>query len=267
MAIIRRAAATAALVLAMLGMLACLAGAVGAWAVKTRAQGAATAIFAASDGALDFIGTRLGRVKARLDASRPRVMTLAGWAQRLQTLELEPDLTAAMEALREHLDTVASELKAAEGALDPIEAVARGVESAATAFAGTSIRAADVAAFAGDLATAASRLDALRVSLLQARERRLLARELGAACLTEAADLDTRLAKLSGSIDEVGARVTTARTSSAAAGIRVHRWITLGTLGLMAALLWFGMSQVCVLRHVSSLPSTNNVLTMDPPRS
>ena len=261
MTIIRRAAAAAGLGLAILGLLACLGGAVGTWAVKTRVQGASAAVFTAADDALEFIGARLVRVKARLDASRPRVSAVAALAERLQTIEVEPDVKAVAESVRGPLDSVASELQAAEGGLDSIEAVARGVQSAAAAIAAASgdpgaaekglkgVRAATVAELAGDLAQAINRLEALRAKLLEMRENRLLLREFAVACLAEAADLDTRLANLAGEIDDFRRRVSDARASSADTGRRVHAWIGLGALVLMAALLWLGASQVCMLQR------------------
>ena len=252
MTIIRRLAASVGIALAIVGLLACLGGVAGTWAVKVRAQTAAASVFTAADGAFEFIGTRLARVTARLEAIRPRVQGLAGLAQRLQSIELEGDVKAAIESLREHLDAGAAELKASEGALDPIEAVARGVQSAAAAFAASSVRASDVAEFAGEVATAASRLDALRAKLLEVRERRLLAREFAAMCLAEAADLDTRLLNLTGRIGALGARISTARASYADTGRRVHTWIALGALVVAGALLWFAASQVCVLQRVAT---------------
>ena len=259
MTIIRRAAAAAGLVLAILGLLACLGGAVGTWAVKARVQGASAAVFTAADDALEFIGARLVRVNARLDASRPRVNAVAALAGRLQTIEVEPDVQAVADSLRGQLDSVASELKAAEGGLDSIEAMARGLQSAAAAIAAASgdpgaaeaglkgVRAAVVAEFAGDLAQAVSRLEALRAKLLEMRENRLLLREFAVACLTEAADLDTRLANLAGKVDDFRRRVSDARASSAETGRRVHAWIGLGALVLIVALVWLGASQVCML--------------------
>jgi hypothetical protein len=111
------------------------------------------------------------------------------------------------------------------------------------------LRAATVAEFAGDLATGISRLEALRAKLLEIRENRLLAREVAVACLAEVADLDTRLANLTKRMDDFGVRVSDARTASADRGRRVQRWITLGALVLIAALLWFGASQVCILQR------------------
>ena len=210
-------------------------------------------VFQAADGAFEFIGTRLARVSARLDAIRPRVQGLSGWAKRLQAAERDAELQRAIESVREHLDAAAAELKASEGALDPIEAVARGVESAATAFAPSSVRASEVAAFAGEVATAASRLDALRAKLLEVRERRLLAREFAVMCLAEATDLDTRLTNVSNRIGELGGRVSTTRASYANTGRRVHTWIAFGALGLAGALLWFAASQVCMLRLLRGL--------------
>jgi hypothetical protein len=247
--------------LAVLGLAACLAGAAGTWAVKTRAQATAAAVFTAADDALEFIATRLVRVKERLDSIRPRVNGLAALAERLQSIDLGPDLKAVADSLRERLDSVAGELKDAEGRLDPIAAMARGVQAAAASIAGSSsdsgtaekgvsgLRAATVAEFAGDLATGISRLEALRAKLLEIRENRLLAREVAVACLAEVADLDTRLANLTKRMDDFGVRVSDARTASADRGRRVQRWITLGALVLIAALLWFGASQVCILQR------------------
>jgi hypothetical protein len=260
MTIIRRSAAAAGLVLAVLGLVTCLAGAAGTWAVKTRAQDAAAAVFTTVDDALEFIGTRVGRVKERLDAARPRVTGLSALAGRLQSIELEADLKALADSLRERLDSAAIALKDAEGRLDPIEAVARGVQSLAASAAASddlaepekgvrSVRAATVAEFAGELAKAASRLEALRVRLLEIRENRLLAREFAVACLAEVADLDTRLANLIKRIDEFAVRVSDARVSSADQGRRVHRWIGLGALALAAILVWFAASQVCVMQR------------------
>jgi hypothetical protein len=261
MTIIRRAFAAAGLVLALLGLLACLGGVAGTWAVKTRAQGAAAAVFTAGDGALEFIGTRLARVKERVESGRPQINSLAEWARRLQTIEVEADVKAAVESLRRQLDIVASEMTAAQSGLDAIEAVARGVQSAAAAIAAAAddsgaadtglkgVRAADVAEFAGDLAQAVTRLEALRAKLLEVRENRLLLRDFAVSCLAEAADLDTRLANVSRKIDDLGVRVSNARASSADAGRRVHAWIALGALALAAGLLWFGASQVCMLQR------------------
>ncbi len=248
--IIRRSAAAAGLVLAIVGLLVCLAGIGGTWLAKARAQSAAAGVFTAADDALEFIHVRVVRVKARIDASAPRVRGLADWGQRLQAIELDADLKDALDSLREYLDSVGAELAAAERTLDPVGAVAGVVEAAATAMAATSVRAADVAELAGDVGTAAARLGALRARLLDARERRLLMREFAAACIAEAADLDTRLANLSSRIDQFAARAADARTASADTGTRVQWWIGVGAVILIGAFRWFAASQVCVLQRV-----------------
>ena len=265
--IIRRSAGLAGLVLASLGLLACLAGAVGVWAVKNRAQSVAAAVFTVADDAFEFMATRLVLVNERLDASRQQVDGLAARAQRLQTNETEPEARAEVESLRTTLDAVVSELQAAEGWLDSIEAVARGVNAAAESIAesraesqsqsrpaesagATGVRAAKVAEFSNDLAEAVSRLDALREKLLEMRENRMLAREAAEAMIAGAAELDTRLANLSRKIDDLGVRLSEARASSADASRRVRGWITFAAVVLTAVLLWFGASQACVLKTV-----------------
>jgi hypothetical protein len=244
MLLFRRSAAVAGVLLSILGLLTCLAGTAVTWMAKTRAQSAAAAVFTATDTALAFIGARLERVKGRVLAIGPRVTTLSEWAERLQSIEPGPDLKAAVDAMRERLDALAGELKEAEGGLEPIESVARAVQSLAT-----SMQAVTVADLAGDTARAASRLEALRARLLEIRENRLVAREFAIACIAEAADLDTRLANAARKIDDVSARVSSARASSADRGRRVHAWIALGAVLLIAALVWFGASQVCMLQR------------------
>jgi hypothetical protein len=249
MTIVRRSAAAAGLVLAILGFVACLAGTAGVWTVKARAQTVAAAVFTATDEALDFVSTRIARVRERLTQLRPRVRGVSGLAERLQAIEIDRDLQVVLESLRERLDSLAGELHAAEGGLDSIEAVTRGVQSAAAAVDRLEgVQASMVTELAGDLAVAAGRLEALRAKLLEVRDKRLVARELTVAVVAEVADLDARLAGVIGRIDDFGARVSDARASTAAAGLRVHRWIALGALALAATLVWFAASQVCVFR-------------------
>jgi hypothetical protein len=260
----------AGLVLSILGVLACLAGAVGAWAAKNRAQAVAAAVFTAADDAFDFMATRLVLVNERLDSSRQKAGGLAARVQRLQTMDAQAQASDEVESLRRILDTVMSELNDAEAWLDSIEAVAQGVNAAAESIAEsqaespgeskagaadaggtraetTGVRAAKVGELSAELSEAINRLDTLRSTLLAMRENRVLAREMAAAMIAEAADLDTRLANLAMKVDDLGARVSEARASAVDASRRVQRWITIAAVVLTVALLWFAASQACML--------------------
>lgn len=263
---LRRSAAIAGVVLSVLGLLACLAGAAGVWAIKHRVDGAVTAVFTAADDALEFMASRLVLLQQRIDSTRQQVDGLAARAERLQSMEPEVEARAEIESLRWTLDMLVRDLKAADGWLDSIEAVARGVHSAAASIADSKqavtsapahgiahepagITAAEVIELAGDVADALGKLEVLGAKLLEVRENRILAHDFAAAMVAEAAKLDTRLDNLSKTTEDFNVRVAQARAESVAAGRRVHGWVTYGAIALTAVLLWFGASQVCVLKR------------------
>jgi hypothetical protein len=263
----------ASLVLSVLALLACLAGAVGVWVVKGRADRVVTAVFTAADDAFEFMDSRLALVRERVDSSREQVDGLAARAQRLQAMDAEPEARAEGESLRFALDTLVGELHAAEGWLDSIEAIARGVHSAASSLAqsqaqsqnaSAGVRAERVAHLASDLAVAINRLDVLRAELLEMRENRLLAREFAAMMIAAAADLDTRFANLARHIDEFAMRVSEVRADSIEADKRVHRWITFTAIALTVALLWFAASQACMLTRAWRLVQADRGPAIEP---
>jgi len=232
---------------------------------------AAAAVFTAADDAFNFMSARLNVVQARIESGQHRVTDLAAKAERLQSnvAASEPgDQHADQTALEEwSLDHVINEVKEAGTWLDSIEAVARGVHAAADRLANSrddntenSISTAErVAELANDVTAVIQRLDALRGKLLQVREKRLAAREFAAMLIAEAADLDTRFDNFQQRTTDLDARLVAARERAQLASHRTHRWITLGSVVIAAALLWFGASQVCVLTRAWRMarPHTN----------
>jgi hypothetical protein len=269
MSIIRRSAGIGALVLSILGLLLCMVSAAGVWAAKSRVDSIAAAFFGTADDAFEFMATRLVLVNQRLGSSRQQVSSLAERAERLRTMDAtgagsEPLVLAEFDALPWTLDMVLSELKASEAWLDSIQAVAGGLHRASQSIAAsqaaaspdaggteresTAVTAAKVAEFSGDLADALNRLKALREKLLETRENRTVAREFAATMLSEMAELDTRLGSLSTKIDDLSTRVSEARASSVDLGRRIHGWITFAAVVVTLVLVWFGVSQVCMLK-------------------
>jgi chromosome segregation ATPase len=282
MMMIRRSACLAGVAISILGLLLCLVGAIGVWAGKSRVDRVVSAVFTAGDDAFKFMSSRLALVQQRVDASRRRVSDLSQQAGRLKAkfaetasaAETDPSLQAAsagadapeVESLRFSLDEMVSELKTAEGWLDAIEAVARGVHSATdsiaqirqevaaadgnrTEHASKGVTAGRVAEISGELADALARLEEARQRLHQMRENRTVMREFSATMIVEATELDSRFTNLSSRIDSLNARVLEAKASLAATGQRAHRWISLAAIVLTLVLLWFGVSQAFVLHR------------------
>jgi chromosome segregation ATPase len=281
MMMIRRSACLASVAISILGLLLCLAGAIGVWASKSRGDRVVSAVFTAGDDAFEFMSSRLALVQQRVDATRRTMGDFSQQAGRLKArfaetssaAENDPSTradsgaeTPGVESLRFSLDEMVSELKAAEGWLDSIEAVARGVHSAADSIAESrqaaatadgnrnehaskGVTARRVAEISGELADALARLEEVRQRLHQVRENRAITREFVATMIVEATELDSRFANLSSRIDSLNARVLEAKASLAATGQRAHRWISLAAIVLTLVLLWFGVSQAFLLHR------------------
>lgn len=258
---IRRATGFATILLSILGLALCITSAAGVWLGKSRVDALSAALFGTADDAFAFIETRLDRVNQALDKSRQRVTGLSSVAERMNTTEAGADVRAEFQPL---LDEVYSELQAAEHWLDPLQAVAGGVNKVSEAMvmsqtAGSIARDDDgesadvtakkVAEFSAGVADALARVQAMRQELIDHRENRTLAREFAAAMITRVGELDARLANVSASIDAFKVRVSTARASSLDLGRRVHWWIVVATVTLTLVALWFGVSQIGMMKR------------------
>ncbi len=258
MTIIRRSTGLGTILLSVLGLLLCIAGAAGVWVGKSRLDTVVTALFGTADDAFGFMDTRLDRVNQTLHKSRQRVSGLSRLAERVKTTEA--DLGAEFEPLSQTLDEVYGELQSAEQWLDSLQTIAGGVNRVSEAMSeraasrkegdeSAGVTAQRVAEFSAGVADALARLQVMRQELIDLRENRTLAREFAAAMITRVTELDAKLANVSAKIDAFNVQVSTARASSVDLGRRVHWWITFAAVTVMPVLVWFGVSQIGMMKH------------------
>ena len=257
MIIIRRSAGVGAVLLSVLGLLLCIGVAAGVWVGKRQVNGLNAALFGTADEAFAFMETRLDRVQQALVASRQRVGGVSRLAEQLKTAG--GDGRGELQPLVQTLDDAFEKLKAAENGLDSTEAIARGVNRMSDAIAtsraagsddeSAGVNARRIAEFSASVADALARLQAMRQELIDLRESGQLARDVAAAIITRAAELDERLGSVSARIDRFSAEVAAARDSSVDLGRRIHWWTTFAALMLALVALWFAISQVAMIKH------------------
>src|SRR4051812_39798447 len=116
MANIRRSAGAGIILLSALGLLLCIACAVGAWIGRARVDTFITAWFTAADGTFEFVEIRLDRVNDALNKSKERVSGLSVFAE--QVREKGVGSAEQFRPLLEVIDDVYGELETAETRLD-----------------------------------------------------------------------------------------------------------------------------------------------------
>src|SRR3954466_6525282 len=105
MSLLRRSAGLCAVLLSVLGLLMCLAGVAGVWAVRGRVDKLVAASFDTADDAFAFMDTRLGRVTQSLERSRERTGGLSKLAERLSAAaDADADRPADAEPLLQAVD-------------------------------------------------------------------------------------------------------------------------------------------------------------------
>jgi chromosome segregation ATPase len=239
-----------------------MAGTAAVFVGKNRINNVAAAVFGTADEAFAFMEVQLDRVQQTLDKSHQRFSGLSELAERLKTTEA--DLTTEFEPLAQTLDDMYSELQAAERLLDASEAVARGInrifqsmavsQAAAAREDGddsTGVPAKKIAEFSAGVADALDKFQIIRQELIALRDKKTLAREVAAAMISRVADLDARLVTVSKRIDAFRAHVSTTRMACVELEQRIHWWIKFAAVTLILILLWFGVSQIGMMKHGS----------------
>lgn len=258
MATARRLAGCGTLLLAVLGLVVCLGGIVGAWAVKSRVDAVGDAVFGTAKESLGFVELRLDRVKQVLDGSRRRVSGMATIAERLKNAEA--DARKECEPLLQTLAEVQQELKSAESWLEASHAIANtagrvsdAVVSSAYAaahpeFTGLAV-AREVQEFADAVSDALARLEAVRLELTELRDTGKLALQVVARVVARVADLDEKLASMCDRIEKLDAKVSTAKASCADLNQSFCWWTLLGAVTVTVILVWYGFSQIVTIGY------------------
>ncbi len=258
MAILRRSIGLGTILLSAFGLLLCLAGIIGVWMGKSRVDTVGTAVFGTADDALAFVDTKLDRVKDVVERSRHRVSGISRTAERLRNAEA--DARKECEPLLQALDEVYQELKSAESWLDSSHAVASGISRVSEAVVSSEFAAsrqdskgvalaADVQEFAGDVADALAKVQAMRQELIELRDTGKLAREVAVGIITRLADLDGRLANMAARMENLDARVGAAKVRCADLGQRFGWWTFVVAAAVSLVLLWFGISQIVTMGY------------------
>lgn len=259
MTLIRQSAVIGTHLFAVLGLLLCMAGIAVVLAGKSRLSDLGSAVFGTADEAFVFMETHLDQVSQSLAQSRQRISEVSKLARRLETSgevareELEP--------LRLIIGDVFERLKSAQHWLDSSQAIASGVHRVSQAMATSKAGAADeesagvtaqrVAEFSEAVADALAKLQAVRQELIEIHEKRQVARELAAAIVARIIELDSKLENLSQRIATFNERVSLAKANSYALGQRIHWWINFAGAMLAIVLVWFGISQIGMMKHAT----------------
>ncbi len=257
MTVVRRSAGLGTLLLSVLGLLLCVAGTFTLWAGKSGLDRIGVALFGATDEALAFVEVKLDKVKQAVDSCQQRVTGVSRLAERLRNAEA--DVRKECEPLLQTLDAVFDELKSAESWLESGHAVANGVsrvsEAVVSSKYGTARQdsavvavASEVQEFSEAVADELAKLQAMRQELIELRDKGKLTREIAVGIVVRVADLDGRLANLSARIGKFEAEVRTTRTASIELGQRVRWWTTIAAVTFTVVLLWFGISQIGMMK-------------------
>ena len=223
------------------------------WMVKSRVAAVCTAAFSAADESLDFVNTKLDRVKQTLAKSRQRVGGISRAAERLRNEKA--NARKESEPLLQALDEVFQQLKVAESWLDSCHAVVSGVSRVSEAVASSEYAASHeesagvaIAQRMQELSESVedvlAKLQAVRRELIQMRDTGRVAREVAASVVAHVADLDGKLANVSARIEKVDAKVERTKASCADLGMKIERCISISAVVLTILLVWFGISQI-----------------------
>jgi hypothetical protein len=264
MAILRRSIGLGTILLSAFGLLLCLTGIIGVWMGKSRVDAVGTAVFGTADDALAFVDAKLDRVKDVVERSRHRVSGISRIAERLRNAEA--DARKECLPLLQALDEVYQELKSAESWLDSSHAVANGISRVSEAVVSSDFAAsrqdskglavaADVQEFADTVADTLAKVQAMRQELIELRDTGKLAREVAVGIVTRLADLDGRLANMAARMENLDARVGAAKARCADLEQSFGWWTLLGAAAVSLVLLWFGISQIVMMRQCWRLVS------------
>jgi hypothetical protein len=251
----RQLAGYGIVLLAFLGLFLCLSVIIGAWVVKSRVDAVGLAVFQTADEALGFLDIKLGLVSQALERSRDSVGTMARNAARLQNAEA--DVRQECESLLQTLDGIRQELKSAESWLDSSIAIANGISRVSMAaisseYAASRPEAAgwmvarEVQVFVDSVIATLAKLQALRMELTHVLDTGRITREVALGIVERVAQLDQVVTGLNGRIDNLDAKVATARASCKTLGQKLQRWNLVATVVACTISLWFGISQILV---------------------
>lgn len=253
MTIVRFSLGGVALLLSLLGFLACLAGVAGVWMLEGKVETVGNVVFSAADESLGFVDAKADQVQQAMQNSRQRVRGIAKTAQRL--LDARADVRKEIEPLLQALAEVREQVQAAESWLDSCRVVAQGVgrvseavvssEYAAAHAESTGVALAERAQAAAEaVAEALARLHAVRQELIAVREKGQLAREVAVSIAAHAADLDGKLLNVSARLERLDVKLAGAKTSIGDFQRRLHGRLVMAAAAISVFLAWFGVAQV-----------------------
>lgn len=242
--------------LAGLGLVLCLGATAGAWVAKARMDAVGDAVFGTAGEGFEFVEEKLGRVKQGLERSRQPASDLSRIAGRLKNAE--SGVRQEWEPLLQTMDVVCQHLQSAASWLDSAGAFANGVSRVSETLVSSDFAAArqesagvavarDLQAFSRSVADALSQIQSMRTELIDLRNAGVLAREAALALIDRMMVLDQVLDRMGGRLDNVEAKVASARAACAEQGRRFRRWTLVATLAASLLPLWFGLSQVLVM--------------------
>jgi hypothetical protein len=235
-----------AVVLGLLGALACAAAIGLGWWAAARTTGRVTLVANRLDHGLAEADARLARVEGRLAAARADLAEMRGDAEKLaaETPEL-PRVRAAVERLLDRLLPTIDRAAALADALRPVAAGLRAAEDVVTQLGGEvgppsrAGAAADAIDRAAEVLTVPrARIDAVRSAAAVGLTRELveLAREAAAG--------SERLAE---GLADARRAVADARSRVGETRARVVFWARVTAVAHTLAWLWIGLGQVCLI--------------------
>jgi chromosome segregation ATPase len=180
-------------------------------------------------------------------------------AKRLQSKESEvrKEITPLLQTLDE---TVFQELKSAQSWLDSAHAVAAGVGRVSKAVVSSEYAASHqdtvgvgfaqrVQESSESVAELLAKLQAVREEVVQLRDTGVVAREVVMRIVARLADLEARLDRLASRIERLDARVAETRGNVGDLRRSFPWWTTVVALALTLLPVWFGVSQIVMIRQ------------------
>ena len=267
MSTLKRLTGAGIILLASVVLILCFAGIVGVWVAKNRVDLVADRAFEAAEDSLAFVDEKLDRIEKLIQNSHRRIGLLSKPLNRLaeKDAEIQAEATSLLKALHEE---VYEPLKTAQTWLDSTRAVAVGVCKISDAVAESDYAASHpdsvTVALAGRLEEASAavveilaRLEEVRQGLIELRDNVLSARRIALTIIARVADVEERLARLSGRIEMTHDRVSDMKSAVVTARDNSLWWTMFVAAAATASLTWFAVSQIGMVLHGWSLAAWN----------
>ena len=260
---IRRAAGLGMTIVALAGLMLCLALIVGVWITKEHADTAGDKVFEAAEDSLAFVDKKLDRVETVFRNVDSRIGVLSKAVGRFPQKEAgtEAETTSLLKALD---GEIFEPLKSAQTWLDSTQATAVAVGKISEAVASSKYAASHedsvgpaIAERLDDASQSVveilTTLKDARQGLLDLRDNVLSARRIAVAVVAHLTKAETRMANLRERTERLHVGVVKMKEGTADLRASFPWWTTLAAVLLTLLLAWFAASQIGMMLHGWSL--------------